>query len=113
MAWSIDPFGSSGVSPAVFRGSGYKVLVNDRISLRLKEERKVTRELQFVWRGSASQGDRSDLFTHTLDSWYWLPGGFNWDLGDPVITPENIAYAQGGPALAHVRAVTLRAHSMP
>jgi hypothetical protein len=41
VAWSIDPFGSSGVSPALFRGSGYRVLVNDRISLRLKEVRRL------------------------------------------------------------------------
>ena len=60
------------------------------------QERKLTKELQFMWRGSESQGDRSTLFTHTLDSWYWLPGGYNWDLGDPAITPENIVYAHDG-----------------
>lgn len=92
IAWSIDPFGSAGVSPQLFKGSGFKVLVNDRISLRLKEARKQTKELQFIWRGSESQGSRATLFTHTLDSWYWLPGGYNWDNGDEGVTPENIAY---------------------
>ena len=88
--WQIDPFGGSSITPTLFRGLGYDALVHDRISLRVKNRRMETKELQFLWQGSQNLGETSELFTHVLDNWYWQPAGFNWDEGDPPVTPENI-----------------------
>ena len=72
---------------------GYQALVNDRISLRVKEARKLTKELQFIWSDAPSSSVDASLFTHTLDNWYWQPANFNWDEGAAPVTPSNIQYA--------------------
>jgi len=88
--WQIDPFGGSSITPTLFRGLGYDAMVHDRISLRLKNQRMLTRELQYLWQGSQNLGEASELFTHVLDNWYWQPSGYNWDEGDPPVTDQNI-----------------------
>jgi len=92
VAWSIDPFGSSSSTPALLRAMGFQVYVNDRISLRTKTERSSAKQLQFNWHGSPSLGEDAVLFTHTLDSWYWVPGFMNWDMGATPVTDDNIQY---------------------
>lgn len=93
IGWQIDPFGDSSITPLLYRQMGYSALVNDRISLRLKEARMDSRELQFLWKDAPSPNVDAELFTHTLDSWYWQPAQFNWDEGAPPVDADNIECA--------------------
>lgn len=86
IGWQIDPFGASSMTATLFSRYGFDAWVNDRISLKLKEHRKHTQELQYLWQGSPSAGRASEIFTHTLDSWYWSPAGYSWDEGDAPVT---------------------------
>ena len=44
--------------------------------------RTAARQLEFVWRGSASWGAASDVFAHNYPTGnYGPPPGFNWDWG--------------------------------
>eukprot|EP00002_Diphylleia_rotans_P030542 TRINITY_DN6287_c0_g1_i2.p2 TRINITY_DN6287_c0_g1~~TRINITY_DN6287_c0_g1_i2.p2 ORF type:complete len:527 (+),score=109.26 TRINITY_DN6287_c0_g1_i2:55-1635(+) len=90
VAWQIDPFGHAKATAMVFKLAGYTSLVIDRIPLRIKDQRKTSKELQFIWRSSAIVGQESDILTHILDSWYWMPAGIRWEDGDPQVNEENI-----------------------
>lgn len=98
IAWHVDPFGSSSVTPTLWAMSGFDDFVIARIDFRLKEQFKQEKHMEFTWRGSKSLGNQTDMFTHVLYDDYCTPHGFEWEESDPPIitqppsalTPTNV-----------------------
>eukprot|EP00013_Stygamoeba_regulata_P028852 CAMPEP_0177647608 /NCGR_PEP_ID=MMETSP0447-20121125/10390_1 /TAXON_ID=0 /ORGANISM="Stygamoeba regulata, Strain BSH-02190019" /LENGTH=1335 /DNA_ID=CAMNT_0019150203 /DNA_START=738 /DNA_END=4746 /DNA_ORIENTATION=+ len=90
IAWQIDPFGHSSLSPTMFSQLGMDVLVGNRIHFRRKGARRSDKSLEFIWRGSPSLGEKSDLFTHILYNHYSAIKGFDWEDPTQRVTDENV-----------------------
>ena len=69
---------------------GFNAHVINRIHYQQKDEWKASQHLEFVWRGSPSLGEETEMFTHVLDSHYSFPSGFNFETDAPI-TDGNIA----------------------
>jgi len=76
VAWQIDPFGHSGLSPALFRQFGFQHFVGNRIDHSFKEDLKSTRNLEFIWKGSGL-GYQTEILTHILPESYGFPSSLN------------------------------------
>jgi hypothetical protein len=58
---------------------GFDAFGLNRIDYREKARRKATQELEFIWRGSNSLGEETQLFAHVLDSHYGTPNEIAFD----------------------------------
>ena len=76
VAWQIDPFGHSAVSPPLFRKFGFQYFVGNRINYKVKNELKRQKALEFLWNGS-KLGSESSIFTHILPESYGFPSDLN------------------------------------
>ena len=77
VAWQLDPFGHSSLTPALFEKMGFEYLVMSRIHGDYKvtfrqDLLKNSKNMEFVWR-SYGLGARQGLFTHVLYSHYDFP----------------------------------------
>lgn len=72
VAWQIDPFGHSAITPELFASFGARFFVGNRIDKEVKEEMKRSKSLEFVWRGS-SLGQQADVLSHILPYYYGFP----------------------------------------
>jgi hypothetical protein len=85
-----DPFGLSSYYPTLYAKMGFNAHVINRIHYQQKDQWKADRHLEFVWRGSPSLRQETEMFTHVLDSHYSFPDGFNFETSPPI-TDVNIA----------------------
>jgi len=83
IAWQVDPFGHSSLTPTLFSQMGYEGLVINRIHHQLKSTYKANKDMEFVWRASPSTDD--EIFTHVLHTHYAAPIGFDWEEGSPSV----------------------------
>eukprot|EP01132_Coremiostelium_polycephalum_P000649 gene649-803_t len=83
IAWQIDPFGHSSLTPSLFSRMGFKAMIGNRVSQTTKDYMKSNNHLRYVWQGSKNLGERSDMFVHTLHDHYSYPEGVE------DITTEN------------------------
>ena len=88
IAWQIDPFGHSAVSPAVFAQLGFGALVINRIHAQIKDKLKQTQQMEFLWK-RADNG--SALLTHVLHTHYSAPQGFDWEEGARQVDSNSVA----------------------
>ena len=77
VAWQLDPFGHSSLTPALFERMGFEYLVMSRISadtrvLSIQELLIKSQNLEFVWK-SYGLGASHGLLTHLLYNHYNLP----------------------------------------
>ena len=72
VAWQIDPFGHSGLTPGLLQSFGYRYLVGSRIDIEVRETLKHDGNLEFLWQGS-DLGQTGPLFTHILPDSYNFP----------------------------------------
>ncbi|KAK9786492.1 hypothetical protein WJX73_000911 [Symbiochloris irregularis] len=81
--WQIDPFGHSSTHASLLCGYlGFDALFFGRADYQDMERRRKTKELELLWRGSASYGTEADVFTGNFaDGNYNPPSGFNYDWG--------------------------------
>jgi hypothetical protein len=77
--WHVDPFGHSAATASMWSSMGMDAFGLNRIDYREKDRRKATKELEFIWRGSNSLGEETQLFAHVLDSHYGTPKEMNFD----------------------------------
>lgn len=94
VAWQIDPFGHSKITPSIFKMMGYDSLVINRIHHAVKSYLKRKKGMEFIWNGS-DIGCNPDcaMFTHVLHHHYSAPPGFDWEESwppAPAITTANI-----------------------
>ena len=73
VGWSIDPFGHSKEIEALYADIGMDAFGINRVHYADKENRIKNQKLEFVWRGSNSQGEKSDMFIHMMDNHYCSP----------------------------------------
>lgn len=73
VAWSIDPFGHSKEIEAMYSDMGFDAFGINRVHYADKEQRTKNQKLEFVWRGSSSEGAKSDMFIHMMDNHYCSP----------------------------------------
>ena len=73
VGWSIDPFGHSKEVEALYADIGMDAFGINRVHYADKESRIKNQKLEFVWRGSNSQGQKSDMFIHMMDNHYCSP----------------------------------------
>jgi hypothetical protein len=93
IAWQIDPFGHSSVTPSVFKKMGYEALVINRIHHRIKAGLKQDANMEFVWNGTEfGCHDGCSLFTHVLHTHYSAPRGFDWEEGAEVIQTSRLEF---------------------
>jgi len=94
VAWQIDPFGHSIMTPSLWAVMGLDAFVGNRVHYRVKYWLKAHRQLEFIWHGGdvGAAAHDSDMFTHILSNHYSFPDGVSAERDDFVpITPENIA----------------------
>ncbi|KAM9962911.1 hypothetical protein ACTFIW_006132 [Dictyostelium discoideum] len=72
-AWQIDPFGYSSSTPTIFSSMGIKGLVINRVSDDVKSYMKSVKEMEFIWKGSESLGEQSQMLVSTLNVHYDYP----------------------------------------
>ncbi|KAN0006932.1 hypothetical protein ACTFIU_005125 [Dictyostelium citrinum] len=72
-AWQIDPFGYSSSTPTLFSSMGIKGLVINRVSNDVKSYMKSVKEMEFIWKGSESLGEQSQMLVSTLNVHYDYP----------------------------------------
>lgn len=65
IAWQIDPFGASSISPVLFSLAGYDGLVHERIPREQQAKWKLEHRLQYHWTGNPSTLT-SPLWSHNL-----------------------------------------------
>ena len=107
VAWQIDPFGHSGLSPQLFAAIGFSALVINRIPFDVKDGLKGSQGMEFLWeqpgaltaavtvwafgtqRWCAGTGlsPGQALFTHVLHTHYSAPKGFDWE--EPEALPVS------------------------
>ena len=73
VGWSIDPFGHSKEIEALYADIGMDGFGINRVHYQDKADRIKNQKLEFVWRGSNSQGQKSDMFVHMMDNHYCSP----------------------------------------
>jgi hypothetical protein len=89
IAWQIDPFGHSAVTPSLWGLMGFEALVINRIHHALKDTFKGKQQMEFLWRGS-EVGQHVDMFTHVLHTHYSAPPGFDWEEGALGVDPSTV-----------------------
>jgi len=85
-AWHIDPFGHSKATASLWSQMGFNGFGLNRIPTTTKDNMKATQGLEFVWRGSDSLGQSSEIFAHVMDSHYSTPSEINFSNGWDVET---------------------------
>ncbi|XP_039626448.1 lysosomal alpha-mannosidase [Polypterus senegalus] len=80
VAWHIDPFGHSREQASLFAQMGFDGFFFGRLDYQDKMARMKQKEMELMWRGSASLAPPfADLFTGVLPNGYNPPPGFCWD----------------------------------
>lgn len=97
IAWQIDPFGHSSLTPALYANMGYEAIVLNRVHFALKTDFKRQKHMEFVWQpskllnGQGESGAHADIFAHVLHTHYSAPEGFDWEGGSPGISEATVA----------------------
>uniref|UniRef100_A0A8D1UBD3 Alpha-mannosidase n=1 Tax=Sus scrofa TaxID=9823 RepID=A0A8D1UBD3_PIG len=80
VAWHIDPFGHSREQASLFAQMGFDGFFFGRLDYQDKNVRKEKRQMEQLWRASASlKPPAADLFTSVLPNMYNPPTGLCWD----------------------------------
>jgi hypothetical protein len=66
VAWQIDPFGNSPVTPALYHSLGFESIVLNRIGTTHNALLKSKGATEFVWTGAETSLGRDELFAHVL-----------------------------------------------
>eukprot|EP01156_Anaeramoeba_ignava_P007327 Anaeramoba_ignava/a351520_12.p1 GENE.a351520_12~~a351520_12.p1 ORF type:complete len:949 (+),score=295.63 a351520_12:14-2860(+) len=94
IAFHVDPFGSSNMSPYLFSQMCFDAFVIDRIPWETKKKFMKTQHMEFIWKGSSNWGQETQMLTHVCpQSLYSSPIPFNWEHHSPLneeITDENL-----------------------
>jgi alpha-mannosidase II len=78
IAWKIDPFGASALSPKIFESANFDAVVKVRVPWELKDRLGRTGGSEFIWEQPAEQGG-AKVFCHVLRSYSGLCGqGFDF-----------------------------------
>lgn len=90
VAWHIDPFGHSAEQASLFAQMSFEGFFFARIHYADMAKRVAEKRMELMWRGSASLGNASEIFTGILYHGYGPPGGFSYDIfsGDPPIQDD-------------------------
>ncbi|KAG0483110.1 hypothetical protein HPP92_011194 [Vanilla planifolia] len=96
IGWQIDPFGHSAVQAYLLSAEvGFDALYFGRIDYQDREERKLLKNLEIIWRGSRSLGSSADVFAGIFPKNYEPPpGGFYFEVNDkyPVIQDDPFLF---------------------
>ena len=84
IGWQIDPFGHSATQAALLSAEvGFNGLFFGRIDYQDHDKRIAEKNLEFVWRASASLGASAQIFSGAFQSGnYGPPDGFCFDVFD-------------------------------
>ena len=72
VAWQIDPFGHSSISPQLFSSFGFQYFVGNRIDETFREQMKSQQALEFLW-SSPPLPPNTTLLAHILPHSYSFP----------------------------------------
>ncbi|KAK0056601.1 lysosomal alpha-mannosidase [Biomphalaria pfeifferi] len=79
-AWHVDLFGYSREHASILSQMGYDSLFIGRIDFMDMEQRKKTKNMEFLWNTSPNNlKDKSALFTNILYEGYYAPPGYTMD----------------------------------
>ncbi|KAH3756794.1 lysosomal alpha-mannosidase [Pelomyxa schiedti] len=90
IAWHIDPFGHSNMSPWIFDEMCFDAFVIDRIPYQEKSHFELTQHMEFIWEGSKSFGSQSQMFIWTcpIDLYDTAPFNDYWNF----VNETNVAH---------------------
>jgi hypothetical protein len=89
VGWDIDPFGHGAGTASMWAEMGFDAFGLSRIDYREKDKRKQDKTLEFIWRGSKTLGDKTQIFAHILDSGYTTPHEMSYDSSDQTTLDIN------------------------
>eukprot|EP01135_Chromosphaera_perkinsii_P011596 Nk52_evm35s2449 gene=Nk52_evmTU35s2449 len=97
VGWHIDPFGHASAQAALYADMGFEAFIITRIDYEDRNKRLPEKRMEFIWRGSNSVGDKSEIFTSIMSQHYCSPGGFNfqYDLGTNDEPINDNMYVKG------------------
>jgi hypothetical protein len=113
VAWQIDPFGHSSLTPTLYADMGFQAVVLNRLHFALKDDFKRQRHMEFVWRASRLAPPRRTLYAHVLHTHYSAPEGFDWEASSfpsPKITPATLESRAAALAAALLQRADAYAH---
>lgn len=73
VAWQIDPFGNSAVSPALFAKMGFEAVILSWIGTTNYFELEKDKSTEFIWSGVSDGTDQSSLLAHALTKSRYSP----------------------------------------
>uniref|UniRef100_A0A240SWY6 Alpha-mannosidase n=1 Tax=Glossina morsitans morsitans TaxID=37546 RepID=A0A240SWY6_GLOMM len=92
VGWQIDAFGHSEQMPSILAQMGYDGQFFARVDFEEKKGRMNNHSAEMIWQASASQGERSEIFSSILYKHYSAPTGFCFDIlctDDPIVDDDN------------------------
>ena len=66
VAWHIDPFGASAVTPGLLADLGYEAIVLSRIGTTLYDELEDSSSTEFLWSAAPFNGQPQEILAHAL-----------------------------------------------
>ncbi|CAG9313475.1 MAN2A2_1 [Blepharisma stoltei] len=89
VAWQIDPFGYSALTPSIFSKFGYEYLVTNRIDVNFKEQLFKEKNIEFIWEG-VNFGHNESILLHNLYDHYIFPDFFHHDNPRHCFTSDDL-----------------------
>nr|CCA13903.1 lysosomal alphamannosidase putative [Albugo laibachii Nc14] len=96
IGWQIDPFGHSSTQASLLSASlGLEALYFARVDHQDYDNRKMKKNLEFMWRPSLSRGKAAQVFTGIMIDHYGAPGHLHYDRDtaiqdDPTLHDFNV-----------------------
>lgn len=90
IAWQIDPFGHSDLTPQLMHLMGFEGLVINRIHYSIKQQLKASKQMEFFWTWDDAKRFEEGILTHVLHTHYSAPQGFDWEERGITITTSNV-----------------------
>ncbi|XP_072954939.1 alpha-mannosidase [Typha angustifolia] len=90
VGWQIDPFGHSAVQGYLLGAElGFDSVHFARIDYQDRQNRKVDKSLEVIWRGSRTFGSSSQIFASTFPVHYSPPTGFGFEVFDDFVPVQD------------------------
>eukprot|EP01135_Chromosphaera_perkinsii_P006716 Nk52_evm3s564 gene=Nk52_evmTU3s564 len=79
VGWHVDPFGHASAQAALYADMGLDAFIFWRIDYQDRDKRFAERRMEFMWQGSPSAGEKSEILTSIMPQGYCTPGGFQFN----------------------------------
>ncbi|KAK8946125.1 hypothetical protein KSP40_PGU006463 [Platanthera guangdongensis] len=90
IGWQIDPFGHSAVQGYLLGAElGFDSIFFARVDYQDRQQRKLNKTLEVIWRGSRTFGPSSQVFASAFPVHYSPPNGFHFEVNDNYVPVQD------------------------